>query len=112
MTQTVKAQQNGTDKRDIPGLGIVDVQAFIAEITEKHPPIRMQLGGRVFECPPPQLWPDDVLANAQADPIAAARGLLGEDYPAWVELGGSAMLLVQIVLKESGVDSLGEFSRS
>lgn len=76
---------------------------IVTEVTAERPPIEIEADGQTFTVPPPELWPDVAIEQATTDPIAAARALLGDQYDAYRQAGGSAALLFYIVQKESGV---------
>lgn len=64
--------------------------------------------GTVLKVDPLELWSDEVLENAQADQVKAARALLGDaDYERFKADGGTAALLLTLVQETQGV-SKGE----
>lgn len=74
----------------------------VAEVREEHPPIEIETDdGQVFEVPPPELWPDEVVELATTRPVDSARLVMGERYDQFIAAGGSAGLLSVIVQRES-----------
>lgn len=68
---------------------------------------------RTVEVLPATLWPDELAASAQVNPVQAARMLLGEEnYEHWRYAGGSAGILFEIVRDAGGASSMGESSES
>lgn len=61
--------------------------------------------GQVFTIDPPALWPDDIYALSQAnDILGLAKAILGGNgqYERFVEAGGTAGILGDIIEKEFG----------
>lgn len=90
--------------REFPPLQIVlDDAATDLEATEE---------AGVLEVPHPATWSDSVLEISAANPIAAARLLVGEEgYELWRAAGGSAAELFNIAQEAAGA-STGESSGS
>lgn len=91
-------------------MGKYKLADVVAEIAEKHPSIVIEAGEDVFEVAPPQLWSDEIIENG-TDPVAMARLLLGDRYGDFVAAGGSAIVLANILQRETGV-GVGESSAS
>jgi len=92
-----------------------DLAEAVAEIEAEHPPIVIRAGAQTFKVLPPQLWPDEAVELATIDPVGAARAVMPDGYDDFVDAGGSAAVLMQIVNKtvgESGsvLASLGKSS--
>ena len=72
---------------------------------EKHGQIEIALGGgKSVHVDPPVLWPDEAY---EVPDVEAAKLLLGDDYAAFVDAGGTAALLFRVVKDHQGA-SLGE----
>jgi hypothetical protein len=81
---------------------------YKAEKRDKHAIEIEGENGEVFTIDPPHLWPDEVLElAAKFDHAGAARAILGDRYDAFLEAGGSGILLSKIVEDELR-GSLGE----
>lgn len=84
----------------------------VQEVRDTKPGFEIEgEGGALFTVPPPELWPDTVLELANSEPLTAAQIVLGDQYQAYREAGGSAALLFHIVSMETGVP-LGESAAS
>jgi hypothetical protein len=78
-----------------PKKKVYDLAALVESEVRKQYPIVFQIGGVEFTIPPPILWPDEVYTLQQTGEIvAAAHGLLGDQYEAFVVAGGSAAKLM------------------
>lgn len=89
-----------------------DLKQVIERELEKTESVEIVAGRKTFSVPVPALWPDAALtAAASEDLITAARLLLGKDYDAFVEAGGTAVILFTILAEAHGVTP-GESSAS
>lgn len=79
-----------------------DLAEAVAEIEAEHPPIVIRAGAQTFKVLPPQLWPDEAVELATIDPVGAARAVMPDGYDDFVDAGGSAAVLMQIVNKTVG----------
>ena len=79
-----------------------DLAEAVAEIEAEHPPIVIRAGAQTFKVLPPQLWPDEAVELATIDPVGAARAVMPDGYDYFVDAGGSAAVLMQIVNKTVG----------
>jgi hypothetical protein len=83
----------------------------LAEIIEregkKKPLLSMDIGdGKSITIPQRALWPDAALTAAQnEDIVAAARALAGDNYDAFLEAGGTAVLLWEAITDSLGADN-------
>lgn len=82
----------------------VNLAAF-KELKNEEKSIVIEAGdGLEFTIPAPECWPDELAALAAGnDSVGMAQALLGDEYPLFVEAGGSAALLGAIVADEFGV---------
>lgn len=89
-----------------------DLAAFTENTRKKYPPIPINLtGGKTIYVPPAQLWSDEAIEYGDKEPVKFAQALLGDDYQAFVDAGGSAMLLNAILADFNGADT-GESAAS
>ena len=78
---------------------VYDLAAIIEAEQAKAAPIEVKAGDRTFSIPNPVLWPDAVF---EASDVEGARILLGDDYDAWCEAGGTARIMFRIVQQAQG----------
>lgn len=74
-----------------------DLAKIIASELAKTKPITITAGERTITVKPPVLWPDEVFA---VDDVASAKILMGEDYDAYVDAGGTARLFFGVIVPD------------
>lgn len=95
------------------------LRSEIERVKAKHPPFELVLPAvgksgdedhypeKTLKIPAAQNMADDVLELSATNPAAAARILLGSDFPHYKAAGGTSALLFQIIQEHAGAD-LGE----
>lgn len=95
-----------------PKLKSYDLAVFTENTRKKHPPIPINLpDGKTIHVPPAQLWSDEAVEAGDGDPVRFAKEVLGEDYQAYHDAGGTAMILNAILADANGADT-GESAAS
>src|SRR5262245_15066062 len=75
----------------------------LSDIKTERPPIEVEgADGVVFLIPPAELWPDKVIALSDTEPGECCRLLLGDQYDAWVDQGGTFGILNRIIGEVAG----------
>jgi hypothetical protein len=114
------AGRNGASADVVEAQVVHDFDALLneARASDKPAAVFHMADGTTFTIPQPVEWSDEVLrlqaevqANNTAAMVSLAEELLGDQYPAFVERGGSAMKLSRILDKLLGA-SVGESSAS
>lgn len=81
----------------------INVQELIDAKREREG-IEFDLGGETFTLDAPELWPDDVVALAEAgNNVGFCKAIMGDDYDRFTKAGGSQGVLGMILQSAVGV---------
>jgi hypothetical protein len=121
------AGRNGTTAAVVDAQVVHDFDALLDEVTANDPlDIVFTLKGVTFTIPMPLKWSDEALrlqselvagdddderTTNPAAMVAFAQELFGDQYPRYIELGGTAMKFNRVLPRMLGVE-VGESSAS
>lgn len=87
----------------------IKLDEFIQKQIEEDSIIVETPDGQTFTIPPALLWPEGVADKTNGE---AARLLLGDDWDAFTEAGGTSAMVIYWVLAKAELSSMGESSAS